>query len=55
MNKIVIEYQSQNDRLLLKLLMAAVMEVLKRSNVSKVIIRTERNVFVYQGGSSNGL
>lgn len=63
MDRIVIEYQSQDNGHLSKLLLAAVMDVLKQGSVKQVCISQDRQqcgsrrLFAYAGlgGGANGI
>lgn len=61
MDRIIIEYQSHDSRQLSKQVMAAVMDVLEKSSVSRVYISQDgkgtgsRNLSAYAGGGSNGI
>lgn len=61
MDRIIIEYQSPDSRQLSRLVMAAVLSVLKKSNASRVYISQDgtgagsRSLFAYAGGGSDGI
>lgn len=61
MDKIIIEYQSQNDGQLSKMLLAAVMDVFKCSSAEQVYISQNKQqsgsriMFTYRRGGLNGL
>lgn len=57
MDKVVIKYSSKNEEQISDQLMAAVIEILKRSSADKVFIKNGHDVFTYagNGGNLNGL